>query len=137
MKGILARFYAKPLSIYLVVALIALSSVAGPAEAMFLPASPQDRSTPLPDRAADLAGIQRLLESKTLQQRLVDYGLSPDKAMGKINALSDGKIHQLAAQIDVLQAGGHRIGAEELLIVLLLVLLIVIIADNGSTVYAS
>ncbi len=88
-------FYAKRLPVYLVVALIAISFIVGTAEAMFVPAAPQTQSSPLVDRAADLAKIQKMLESKALQQRLMDYGLSPANALAKINGLSDEQVHQL------------------------------------------
>jgi len=124
MKGMLPAFYAKRLPVYLVVALIAISFIAGRSEAMFVPAAPQTQSAPLFDRAADLAKIQKVLESKVLQQRLVDYGLSPANALAKINGLSDVQVHQLAANIDALQAGGR---GGHLIIILLLIILIIIL----------
>ena len=54
MKGILPAFYAKRFPVYVVVALIAVSFIAGTSMAMFVPAAPQSRSTPLFDRAAIL-----------------------------------------------------------------------------------
>ncbi len=125
MKGILPAFYAKRIPVYLVVALIAVSFIAGNSEAMFMPAAPQTQSAPLFDRAADLAKVQHALESKALQQRLMDYGLSPANALAKINGLSDEQIHQLAANIDALQAGGA--GGHLILILLLIILIIVLI----------
>ncbi len=132
MKRILNAFYTKPLSIYLGVALIAASAFAGPAEAMFLPAAPA-QTTELSGRSADLVKIQRALESKTLQQRLLDYGLAPESAMAKINGLSDEQVHGLAANIDALQAGGRGgIDNTTVIIILLLVLLIVILVQNTT-----
>ncbi len=132
MKHILTACYAKPLSLYLILALIALSTFAGPAQAMFLPAAPQAPAAQGPSRAADLAVIERALESRALGQRLMDYGVSPGKAMEKINGLSDEEIHRLAANISALQAGGRgSIDATTLIIILLLVLLIVILVQNG------
>ncbi len=124
MKSIIPAFYAKRLPVYLVVALIAVSFIVGTSDAMFVPAAPQTQSTPLFDRAADLAKIQKTLESKALQQRLMDYGLSSSEALAKINGLSDEQIHQLAAHIDALQAGGS---VGHIIIILLLIILIVIL----------
>jgi hypothetical protein len=126
MKNMLGAFYTKPLVAYLVMALIVMSALAGPAEAMFLPASPEAPSTPLFDRAADLARIQKSLESKTVRQRLIDYGLTADEAMAKLEGLPDDQVHQLAANADALQAGGDAAGtlAALLLIALLVILLI-------------
>jgi hypothetical protein len=125
MKRMLARFYIKQLPIYFIVTMIANFIIAGSASAMFVPAAPQTQAAPLYDRAADLAKIQRVLESKTLQKRLMDYGLSPGIAYAKINGLSDEQVHQFAARIDALQAGG--MSDSSLIIILLLVILIIII----------
>src|SRR5512143_448786 len=125
MKGILPAFYTKRIPVYIVVALITVSFIGGTSEAMFVPTAPQTQSTPLFDRAADLAKIQKTLESKALAQRLMDYGLSPAEALAKINGLSDEQIHQLAANIDALQAGG--MGDSQFIIILLLIILIIIL----------
>ena len=125
MKSILPAFYAKRFSVYLVVALMAVSFTVGTTEAMFVPAAPETQPTPLFDRAADLAKIQKTLESKALQQRLMDFGLSPGNALAKINGLSDEQIHQLAANIDSLQAGG--MSSSNLIIILLLIILLLIL----------
>lgn len=112
MKNICASFYAKPLALYLVLALIALSTFAGPADAMLLTATPETAqpAAPAGDRTADLVLVQKTLESKVLQQRLLDYGLTPEETAARINALSDEQLHQLAANIDALQPGGDVIG---------------------------
>ncbi len=130
MKRIVTMWYARPLAGYLVVALLAVTAFAAPAEAMFLPSVPTQDASGF-DRISDVAMIQQALESRTLQQRLMDYGLSREEAIAKINRLSDEQIHDLAANISALQAGGHQVHAETLLIILLLVLLIIIIVQNG------
>ena len=130
MKRILSAFYAKPLSIYLGTALIVVSAYARPAEAMFLPAA---QTSEVSGRSADLVKIQRALESKTLQQRLMDYGIAPENTMAKINGLSDEQVHRLAANIDALQAGGRGgIDNRTVIIILLLVLIIVILVQNTA-----
>ena len=110
MKTMLKTFYAKPLVIYLAAALLAITTFAGPAEAMFVPAAPhQDAAAPAAapaDREADLAKIQAALESKVVQQKLMDYGLSPEETMARVNKLSDEQINQFATHTGSLQAGG-------------------------------
>jgi hypothetical protein len=125
MKSLPPACYAKRLLIDLAVSLITIFFVASTSEAMFVSAAPPTQSAPLSDRAADLAKIQKTLESKVLQQRLMDYGLSPENALAKINGLSDGQIHLLAAKIDSLQAGGMR--NSDFIIILLLIILILIL----------
>jgi hypothetical protein len=135
MHPLLRSFYTKPLVIYLVFALLMISTLSGPAEAMLLPAA-QDTgmggTSSLPfDRAADLKKIQTTLESRTLQQKLMDYGLSPEAAMAKVNALSDEQVHQLASNMDSVQAGGDVVGAVAgLLIIALLVVLLIYLLEG-------
>jgi hypothetical protein len=135
MHELLRSFYTKPLVIYLVFALLMISTFSGPAEAMFLPASGDPgmagSATVSFDRSADLKRIQTALEYKAVQQRLVDYGLSPDEAMAKLNTLSDGQLHQLAANMDSLQAGGDAVGAlVGLVIIALLVVLLIYLLEG-------
>ncbi len=77
MKNVLGSFYIKPLVIYLSISLMAISTAAGPAEAMFVPAAPFQESAAYPQtpigRSADLVKVQAVLESKIIRQRLKDY----------------------------------------------------------------
>jgi hypothetical protein len=95
---------------------------------MFVPTAPHtDAVSPSQgggNRAADIAKIKVLLESKIVQQRLMDLGLSSEEAMARINKLSDEQVHQFASRIDSLQAGG---GPGQLIIILLLVIIIILI----------
>jgi hypothetical protein len=132
MKFMLRSFYAKPLIVYLVAALIAISTFAGPAEAMFVPAAPPQNTTDAAAvRAADMAKIQAALESKVLRQRLMDYGLSPEEAVSRLNTLSDEQVHQFAARTDSLQAGGDPGGFLVGLMVLALLVVILVFLLEG------
>jgi hypothetical protein len=112
MQNILSSFFAKLVALYLALALIVLSAAAGTAEAMLLPAVPEagQPAAPAGDRAADLARVQTVLESKVLQQRLMEYGLTPEETAARIDALSDEQLHQLAANLEALQPGGSVAG---------------------------
>lgn len=130
MKTILKAFYTKPLVIYLIIALLAISTVVGPADAMFVPAAPHqnmnEATAVSASRMADMAKIQMALESKILRQKLMDYGLSPEETMARLNRLSDEQIHQLAIHTDSLQAGGDG-GAGILLFLLLVAIILALI----------
>jgi hypothetical protein len=130
MKNMLTEFYAKPLASYLIAVMIAVSAFATTAEAMLLPTG-APASAPI-DRVADLALIQRTLEAKVLQQRLMEYGLTQEQTLERLNALSDSQVHQFASRIEMLQAGGRHgtIDIEVLLIILLVLLLILLIVEN-------
>jgi len=130
MKFILRALNVKlSIAVYLIVALIAISSFPGRAEAMFVPAAPQkDAVSPaqMPgNRAVDMARIQVVLESKVVRQKLMDLGLSSEEAMARINKLSDDQVHQFASRLDSIQAGG--VGGSGLIIVLLLVIIILLL----------
>lgn len=134
MHTLLGSFYTKPLVIYLVFALLAISTISGPAEAMFLPAARETGSAASPpfDRGADLKKIQATLESKTVRQKLMDYGLSPEDAMAKTDSLTNEQIHQLASNMDSVQAGGDGIvgTVAGLLIIALLVVLLIYLLEG-------
>ena len=110
MKTMLRSFYARSLAVYLIAALIAISSFTAPAEAMFLSSAPSQDAAARPqasfDRAADLARVQAVLESRIIQQKLIDYGLSSSEAKARVNGLSDQQLHELATRTDSVQAGG-------------------------------
>jgi len=108
MNPFFASAYARPLSIVLAASIIILSTLAGPAEAMFLPSAPQ-AAAPAFDRQADAAVIQRTLELRTVQQRLMDYGLTAEETAARIDQLPDDQLHQLAANLNSVQAGGDII----------------------------
>jgi hypothetical protein len=131
MKTMLKTFYARPLAAYLAAALLAITTFAGPAEAMFVASAPrQDAAAPAAasfDRAAGLAKVQAALGSKIIQQKLMDYGLSPEEAMARVSALSDEQLNQFAANTDALQAGGD--GGVSLLALILIIILIILIVQ--------
>jgi hypothetical protein len=114
----LKRTFFKLLSIYLVLALV-LITLPAQGWAMFIP-SPTDGNA----RQADMASIRKTLESTVVKQRLMDYGLSSEEAMARINKLSDEQVRQFASRLDSLQAGGQ---GGPLVIVLLLVIIIILI----------
>lgn len=135
MRSMLTAFYARPLIIYLAVMLVSLSTLAGPAEAMFVPSAPHQNlsaaNSVSPARIADLARIQTSLESKIIQQKLMDYGLSPGETMVRLNNLSDEQIHQLAAHTDAIEAGGDAVGfAVSLVILAILVVLLIFLVEG-------
>jgi hypothetical protein len=132
MKHMLRAFYTRPLVIYLVLALVAISTAAGPAEAMLLPISPDAApGAPAYDRVADLATVQKTLESKELRQKLLDYGLTPEETEARIATLSDEQLHQLSANLDSVQAGGDALSfLLGLVIIALLVVLIIYLLEG-------
>jgi len=135
MKRMLTACYARPLASYLIAALLAISTLAGPADAMHLP-SPSDtphagQNALSAERAADIAKIQKVLETKELQQRLLDYGLTPEETAARIDKLSDEQLHRFASNLDSVQAGGDILGfVLGVVIIALLVVLIIYLLEG-------
>jgi hypothetical protein len=117
----LKKTFLKLLSIYLVFAIVLLTL---PAQgwAMFVPSQAGMA------RQADMASIQKTLESAVLKQRLMDYGLSSEEVTARINKLSDEQIHQFASRLDSLQAGADD-GVDAVVFVLLVTLIVVLILE--------
>ncbi len=115
------KTFFKVLAGYLAIAMVLLSL---PAQgwAMFIPSS---GTTTI--READMAVIQKTLESAVVKQRLMDYGLSPDKAIAGVNKLSDEQVHQFASKLDSLQAGAD--GVDALIFILLVAIVVVLILE--------
>jgi hypothetical protein len=135
MQRILTAFYTRPLVSYLIMVLILLSAAAGPAEAMLVPA-PAGAHAALPaaatgSRAADLAAVQKSLESAELRQRLLDYGLTSEETEARIASLSDEQLHRLATNLDSVQAGGDALGALLTLVVIAALVVLIIYILEG------
>jgi len=112
----------KLLSLYLVVALFFLT-LPSQGWAMYIPV---DQASP--SRQADLGAIQKALESTVVKQRLMDFGLSPEEALARINSLSDEQTHKLAANLDSLQAGADG-GVGVLIFLLVMAVIVVLVLD--------
>jgi len=68
-------------------------------------------------READLQKIQKLLESKLIEHKLSQFGLTREEIEARLHQLDDEQVHQIASQIHALEAGGS---AEWILILILL-----------------
>ena len=92
-------------------------------QAMLAPAvSSSEASLLIATRSADLQRVQTILESKIIQQRLEELGLTPEEINARLSQLSDAQLHQLATQLDSLMPGGNGLG------ILILVLAIAVLA---------
>ncbi|MCS7307906.1 MAG: PA2779 family protein [Aquificaceae bacterium] len=61
-------------------------------------------------REEDLSKIQRVLESKEVQEKLKAYGLTKEEVENKLSQLNDEQIHLLAKASDKVLAGGDVLG---------------------------
>ncbi len=118
----LKRNFFRLLSIYLMFS-IALITLPSQGWAMYIPAPTAGMT-----RQADAASIRKTLESTIVKQRLMDFGLSPDEAMARINKLSDDQVHQFASRLDALQAGADD-GVGALVFILLVTVIVVLVLE--------
>jgi hypothetical protein len=109
------------LSLYLVLAMLLLS-LPSQGWAMFIPSNQA-----APARQTDMITIQKALESSVVKQRLMDYGFSSEEAMTRINRLTDKEIHQLAGNLDSLQAGAD--GVDALIFLVLVAIIVVVVLE--------
>jgi len=77
-------------------------------------------------RAAEISRVQAFLERKVVQQKLVDYGVSPEEAMAKIRTMSDSDLHRLASLTDRVAAGADDALGILIGLAILIILIIVI-----------
>ena len=86
---------------------------------------------PLPAQAAMLATdqalgtsdrqhVNQIIERADVQARLAQYGVTANDLKGRVAALSDDEVAQLAARLDTLPAGGNILGAIVLIFLVLL-----------------
>lgn len=113
------KVFFKPLTVYLVFAVFLLT-LPSQGWAMFVPSA-----APSSIRQADINTIQKTLETAVIKQRIMDYGLTPGEALDRINKLSDGQIHEFAANLESLQAGAD--GVDGLVFLVLVAILVVLI----------
>lgn len=118
----LKKTFFKLLSIYLVLAMV-LVTLPAQGWAMFIPGQTAGSA-----RQADLASIQKTLESTVVKQRLMDYGLSSEEAVARVNKLSDEQVHQFASRLDSLQAGADD-GVDAVVFVLVVTIIVVLILE--------
>jgi len=119
----MTRMFIVPLFIGLL--LVPLAPGSGPAHAMLAPDTDTASAASMA-RAQDLQTVQRVLESKLVQQLLADIGLSPEEANAKLQGLSDAQVHQLASQIESLVPAGFH-GVDDIMHAVLAAVLVVIL----------
>ena len=81
-------------------------------------------------REQDLERIQGFLERKIVQQKLQDYGVSPQQAMDKVRRIGDKELHLLASRMERVPDGGSMVGLDTegaLLIFLAMAVLVAVI----------
>ncbi|MBD3618122.1 MAG: PA2779 family protein [Chromatiales bacterium] len=68
------------------------------------------------------ARIQALLDREDVQEKLVEYGVSPETAAERVAAMTREEVQKMAQDIDELPAGGSAVTLLLVIIILLLLL---------------
>jgi len=69
----------------------------------------------------DRARVQSLLGRAEIKQQLLAAGVDPSQVSARVDALNDNEVHQLAAKIDQLPAGGDALGVLVFVFIVLLI----------------
>ncbi len=117
-------FFKKPLLVLGVAGWFFAFNLA-PALAGLVGSKPASESLAM-NREEDIAKIQRVLESKQLQEKLRAYGFTKEEIERKLSELNDEQIHTLAKASDKVLAGGDGVGLAIgiLIVAILLVILL-------------
>ena len=84
-------------------------------------------------RDNEFVKIQKVLESKVIEQRLTDLGLNPGEIKERVKQLSDEEIHYFATQLESLNAGGD-IGGVIISLLIIVILVLVILQLTGHKI---
>ncbi len=115
----------------LVITTLAMGMYPPDTAAMLAPAlSPATESSSASYRVADLHKIQTVLESKVVQQRLADFGLTPEEINTRLASLSDEQLHQLATNVEAIIPAGDGLGIVIALLVIAILAVILIYLLN-------
>jgi len=115
-----------------VLSTFALLTVLGLAAAILMPRAYADMiPTPQGEEPARHAMSERdkvkaMLERPEVAREMQKMGIPPEKAVARVDAMTDAEVSQLAGRLDALPAGG-AISNEQLLLVIIIVLLLVIL----------
>ena len=109
----------------LVLAMSVIASIPTQALAGFVPSSALVPAVGS-DASLDLSAIQSVLESKLVQQRLSDIGLTSEEVLQRLQQLSPQQLHQVATHLDEIQAGGDS-GLGIIVALLVIAILVVVL----------
>jgi hypothetical protein len=121
------RFMPRPLRFATACLLLALMTTfhVAPAAAGLAPSQPTQATSIASVRDADLVTVQRALENRLVEQKLLDYGVTAEQVKARLGTMSDSDLHTLASASAGLPTGADD--AVGLLIGLLIIVLLVIV----------
>lgn len=112
------RRLARPMSYVIAVGVLALSVHLPAAHAAIIGT---EAVVSAQQARLDRSRVQDLLSRAEVKQRLRAAGVDPKQVAARVNALTDNEVHQLAARIDQLPAGGDALGVLVFVFIVLLI----------------
>ena len=119
------------LTLYLIFAIFIISAIPSPSSAMFITSGAGDNAA---DSMGDMTKVQTFLESRLVQQRLADFGLTAEEVSSRLNQLSQDQLHQIATHIDQIDYGGDSALGVIITLLVIVILVIVIMKLVGKQV---
>jgi hypothetical protein len=109
----------------------AVASLQGLAEASVIGSHPADRAA----GAQDMAKVQSFLENKIVAQKLVDYGVTPEQALAKVQGMTTQDLHRLASLTERAAVGADgSLGLIGLLVAIILIIVILRMTNTSVVV---
>lgn len=116
--------FLRMITLYLIFATLIISSVPSQSAAMFIT---PDAGGSAFDSAEDMVKVRAFLESKIVQQRLADFGLTAEEVASRLHQFSPSQLHQMATNIDQIDYGGDSALGVIISILVIAILVIVVL----------
>lgn len=109
----------------------ALLAAFGLAAALMMPRAyagmiPTESAQPAEQKDDQRRQVKAMLARPEVQREMAKMGIPPEKAVERVDAMTDAEVAQIAGRLEALPAGGAMTN-EQLLLVIIIVLLLVII----------
>ena len=108
-----------------VLSTFALLAVLGLAGAMVMPRA-YAGMIPAEQTQSDRATVKDMLARPEVAREMQKMGIPPEKAMARVDAMSDEEVRSLAGRLGALPAGGE-LSTQDWLLVIIAILLVIII----------
>src|SRR5262249_17292688 len=101
-------------------------TVLGLAAALLTPRANAGMIQPEQAQQDDRAKVRDMLARPEVVREMQKMGIAPEKAVARVDAMSDDEVRQLAGKLGSLPAGG-ALATEEWLLIIVVILLVIII----------
>jgi hypothetical protein len=76
--------------------------------------------------------VKAMLERPELARQLEQMGIRPDEAIGRVDAMADAEVLQLAGRLDAALAGGQMTNEQILLVIIIVLLILLLLYELGE-----